>query len=57
MERPGLRRKKEQAIMPTGETGEQGIKIQGKQRAFKRDLEYKAKSKNSEAGFTKKDQR
>lgn len=37
--------------MHTGEAGELGIKMHEKLRAFKRDLEYKAQSKNSKAGF------
>lgn len=50
MERPGLRRKKDRSITPTGETAELGIKTHEKLRAFKRDLDYKAQSRHSEAG-------
>lgn len=54
MERPGLKGEKEWDIKPIGEVGELGIKIHEKLKAFKRDLEYKACSKNSEAGFINK---
>lgn len=54
LERLGLKGKKEWCIKPTGEVGELGIKIPETLKAFKRDLEYKARGRNSEAGFINK---